>query len=161
MAAFLVFLAETPGHFGGRALHHLGDNVPTLRPNTPPRHEGGKTILKTKRACNGCQADLGDATDEELEAAVNGLELPDVRGECITCAGDVADTTATILGDDVLYRCATTDRWIRGTVTVVSATGLRINLVDGLIAIDVKHGFGPRNWATLDEVIEHNRQVAH
>lgn len=153
MAAFLAFLAEIPGRFGGRPLHYLGDNVATLRPNTPPRRAAGKTICTTKRACNGCKADLGDATNEELEAVVNGLELPDVRGECLTCAGEVS-LPLVVVGDEVLYRHTT--KWLRGTVTVVGANDkLRIDLANGNIAIDVEHGYTGHRWATLDEVAAH------
>lgn len=56
------------------------------RLDTPDRHlsSGGKRI-RIKRACNGCGHLLGDATDEEIEATVNGRALPDVRSECPNC----------------------------------------------------------------------------
>jgi hypothetical protein len=152
-AAFLAFLAEIPDRYAGRPLHYLGDNVATLRPNTPPRIVGGKRTLTTKRACNGCGTDIGDATKDELDAAVNGRELPDVRGECLNCAGELSSPGVAV-GDDVLYRRA--DRWTRGVVSVVGANGkLRIDLADGNIAIDVEHGFTSHHWATLDEVVAH------
>jgi hypothetical protein len=150
-AAFLAFLAEIPDRFAGRPLHYLGDDVATLRPNTPPRIVGGKTIMTTKRACNGCKVDLGDATKDELEAAVNGQELPDVRSECLSCAGEVSLPRIAV-GDEVLYRDAT--KWIRGTVSV-AGDKLRIDLANGNIAIDVQHGFTGHRWATLDEVVAH------
>lgn len=50
-----------------------------------PLPSGGRRI-RVKRACNGCGIAVGDATDAELEAAIFGEPLPDVRGECITCA---------------------------------------------------------------------------
>lgn len=53
------------------------------RTHTPPRTtESGSTIIKVQRACNGCHRSLGDATDIELDAAMNGEPLPDVRAEC-------------------------------------------------------------------------------
>jgi hypothetical protein len=35
-----------------------------------------------QRSCNGCQKSLGDAYEAELDAAVDGRRLPDVRLEC-------------------------------------------------------------------------------
>ncbi|GHC38541.1 hypothetical protein GCM10010348_77380 [Streptomyces anthocyanicus] len=57
------------------------------RPNTPDRinPDGPKTI-KMKRACNGCGSLLGDVTEQEMAAGINGRPLPDVRRECPTCA---------------------------------------------------------------------------
>lgn len=57
------------------------------RPNTPDRinPDGSKTI-KMKRACNGCGELLGDVTEQEMAAGINGRPLPDVRRECPTCA---------------------------------------------------------------------------
>lgn len=53
-----------------------------IRPSTPPRRtETGSTILTVKRVCP-CGRELGDATDAELDAAVDGRPLPDVRDEC-------------------------------------------------------------------------------
>ncbi|MEU5900656.1 hypothetical protein [Streptomyces venezuelae] len=56
------------------------------RPSTPDRinADGSKTI-KMKRACNGCGKHIGDVTDEEMAAAMNGRPLPDVRRECPAC----------------------------------------------------------------------------
>ena len=42
---------------------------------------GVKTVF-VKRACNGCGRRIGDATLIELDAAIAGRELPDVRHEC-------------------------------------------------------------------------------
>ncbi len=53
------------------------------RPSTPPQtRPDGRTVITVHRCCNGCSRDLGDATKEELDHAVAGLPLPDVRGEC-------------------------------------------------------------------------------
>ena len=40
------------------------------------------TTIRTKRCCNGCGKALGDTTEQELEYAVSGIPLPDVRIEC-------------------------------------------------------------------------------
>lgn len=36
----------------------------------------------TKRCCNGCGRKLGDVTDAEIQAGIDGQPLPDVRREC-------------------------------------------------------------------------------
>lgn len=52
------------------------------RPSTPPRvDEDGIRHITVKRCCNGCGRELGDATQEELEAAIFG-PLPSVIDEC-------------------------------------------------------------------------------
>lgn len=58
-----------------------------MRTNTPPEvlPDGG-TRMTMKRACNGCHQTIGDATDAELDAAIDGRPLPDVTGECPTCS---------------------------------------------------------------------------
>lgn len=57
----------------------------TARPKTPLREEDGHTVITVQRCCNGCGFSLGDATEAELELAVDGGELPDVRAECPKC----------------------------------------------------------------------------
>ena len=58
-----------------------------MRPDTPPRrNDGGTTTRRVKRACNGCGTSLGDATDAEIDAAMEGRPMPDVRDECATCS---------------------------------------------------------------------------
>jgi hypothetical protein len=57
------------------------------RPNTPPtiteKPDGGKTTRMTvKRCCENCGRELGDATPDELEAAVAGAPLSSVKDEC-------------------------------------------------------------------------------
>lgn len=53
------------------------------RTSTPPRaNPDGSTTVKVQRACNNCNRSLGDATEEELDAAMNGERLPDVSIEC-------------------------------------------------------------------------------
>ena len=60
------------------------------RPVTPDvtLPEGGKRI-HVMRCCNGCGERLGDVTDEEIECAMSGYPLPDVRRECPRCAPDL------------------------------------------------------------------------
>ena len=60
------------------------------RPVTPDVElpDGGKRI-HVKRSCNGCGESLGDVTDEEIECAVSGHALPDVRSECPRCAPEL------------------------------------------------------------------------
>ncbi len=57
------------------------------RPTTPEQRyqaEDGHwvTRLTVQRVCNGCGRALGDATEHELDCAVAGMPLPDVREEC-------------------------------------------------------------------------------
>ena len=53
------------------------------RQNTPPlKLADGTTRITVHRHCNGCGRDLGDATNFELDLAVLGAALPDVREEC-------------------------------------------------------------------------------
>lgn len=56
------------------------------RPCTPerPAADGGR-LIRAQRACNGCGEQLGDANDAEIQAAIAGLPMPDVRGECVHC----------------------------------------------------------------------------
>ncbi|OZD48619.1 hypothetical protein CH252_19010 [Rhodococcus sp. 06-1477-1B] len=53
------------------------------RPFTPPLAlHNGTTRLRVKRTCNNCYRILGDATDDELAAAVVDEPLPDTTDEC-------------------------------------------------------------------------------
>lgn len=53
------------------------------RPWTPVQEmPDGRRRLTVKRCCENCGRELGDATNEELEAAVDGARLPDVAEEC-------------------------------------------------------------------------------
>ncbi|MFE9127046.1 hypothetical protein ACFYOF_16775 [Streptomyces sp. NPDC007148] len=76
------------------------------RPNTPDRvNEDGSTTIKTKRACNGCSELLGDITDQEMNLAINGGPLPDVRRECPNCAPTAPEPACrpvTAIGGDAL-----------------------------------------------------------
>lgn len=52
------------------------------RPSTPTRTDSnGRQHLTVKRCCDGCGRELGDATRDELEAAIVG-PLPSVIDEC-------------------------------------------------------------------------------
>ncbi|RFZ41356.1 hypothetical protein DAVIS_02625 [Mycobacterium marinum] len=59
-----------------------------MRTFTPTQYTGnGRVrIVRAKRACNGCGQLVGDVTEQEINAAMDGLPLPDVRGECDWCA---------------------------------------------------------------------------
>lgn len=56
---------------------------PARRASTPPVDlaSGGQRFT-VKRCCNGCQRELGDVTPAEMNAAIAGTPLPDVRQEC-------------------------------------------------------------------------------
>lgn len=55
----------------------------TDRTHTPPKPNAtGGTTIRVHRCCNGCGRDIGDANDQEMESAVSGSLMPDVRGEC-------------------------------------------------------------------------------
>jgi hypothetical protein len=67
--------------------------VRTPRKNTPITTEtrpDGSTVSNCviKRACNGCDRELGDAHPLEIELAFLGKELPDARDECPDCADE-------------------------------------------------------------------------
>lgn len=55
---------------------------------TPNRKNGTSTTIHVKRACNGCGELIGDVTDEEMDRAIAGLPMLDVRDECPTCTPD-------------------------------------------------------------------------
>jgi hypothetical protein len=61
------------------------------RTHTPDRtNDDGSTTFHVKRACNGCGHLLGDVTEAEMERAVAGAPLLDVRAECDHCRPLVA-----------------------------------------------------------------------
>lgn len=63
------------------------------RPWTPDEKiEGGGTRITVKRCCNGCGRQLGDVTDAEMDATIEGRPLPDVRAECGCLVSDGADS---------------------------------------------------------------------
>jgi len=60
--------------------------VPAGRTWTPDFRTATGGRITVKRCCNGCGRRLGDVTDDEIDAAVGGLPLPDITGECPSCA---------------------------------------------------------------------------
>ncbi len=70
-----------------------------MRTHTPfqtiTRPDGSTaTRMTVQRVCNGCGHDVGDVTDEEMDAVMEGRPLPDVRHECSWCAPFLAETGA-------------------------------------------------------------------
>lgn len=64
----------------------------SARPSTAPRvNPDGSITATVKRACNGCGRVLGDATNAEMDCAVNGQPLIDVSAECGCRAVDRTD----------------------------------------------------------------------
>ncbi|MDN3356034.1 hypothetical protein [Actinomadura sp. DC4] len=55
----------------------------------------GSTAVTMKRACNGCGNLVGDVTEGELNASVEGRPLPDVRDECSRCSPTAGQPAAT------------------------------------------------------------------
>jgi hypothetical protein len=45
-----------------------------------------RTHITMKRVCNGCGEYVGDVTDAEMDCAIDGRPLPDVRNECEHCS---------------------------------------------------------------------------
>lgn len=73
----------------GRVTVYITDltYVPPGRTWTPRLHIGNDCErIEVKRACNGCGELLGNLTNVEIEDAVDGRPLPDVRGECPACS---------------------------------------------------------------------------
>lgn len=69
------------------------------RTHTPPRRNAdGSETYRVQRACNGCGRDIGDATANELDAAIDGATLPDVRDEC-GCSNPVVQAIAKAMCD--------------------------------------------------------------
>jgi hypothetical protein len=64
----------------------------TFTPDRVVTQADGRTIttITTKRVCNGCGEFVGDVTDAEMDCAIDGRPLPDVRSECEHCAPVVA-----------------------------------------------------------------------
>ncbi len=61
---------------------HLAGGSLSTRDHTPVVKTETGSQIRVQRACNGCGASLGDTTADELEHAVAGWPLPDVRLEC-------------------------------------------------------------------------------
>lgn len=64
--------------------------------HTTPLHKNpdGSETITVQRCCNGCGLSLGDVTLAEIEAAIDGRRLPDVRMECPDCRPDMAPPLA-------------------------------------------------------------------
>lgn len=46
------------------------------------KNPDGSTTVTVQRCCNGCGRPIGDVTEAEVDCAIAGLPLPDVRAEC-------------------------------------------------------------------------------
>jgi hypothetical protein len=58
-----------------------------VRRHTPVRtNANGSRTITVHRMCNGCGHDIGDVTEQEIDAAIAGAPLTDVRDECPWCA---------------------------------------------------------------------------
>jgi hypothetical protein len=101
-----------PSTLDGSTPRPWTDDVRTARPDGST-----STTIVVKRCCNGCQRPLGDVTDDEIDAAVDGLPLPDVRTEC----GCEPQTVPTIETEEH-YNRATLDEIIDEAMTS-GATG--------------------------------------
>lgn len=61
---------------------HLAGGSLSTRIHTPVVKTETGSRITVQRACNGCGESVGDANDAELDAAMAGAPLPDVRLEC-------------------------------------------------------------------------------
>ena len=81
-------------------LNPVGNREPAeeARPHTPPLHDPatGRTTITVQRFCNRCGRHLGDATEKELDACVNGTPLPDVHDECECASSPIASAPSGI-----------------------------------------------------------------
>lgn len=68
-------------------VENTGDRMTAIRAFTPNEYRNGRCTLHVKRECNGCGNLIGDVTRQEIEDAVYGRPLADVRDECPWCAG--------------------------------------------------------------------------
>lgn len=69
-----------------------------MRTTTSPKvtvHADGRntTTYVVQRCCNGCGRGIGDIKDTELDCAITGRPLPDVRHECPWCAIFLSEVT--------------------------------------------------------------------
>jgi hypothetical protein len=62
--------------------HVAGGSLSTRHHTALQRTGPSSSRIRVQRSCNGCQKTLGDANAAELDAAVAGQMLPDVRLEC-------------------------------------------------------------------------------
>jgi hypothetical protein len=76
------------------------------RESTPPVRKEGRQRITVKRCCERCDRELGDATEEELDAAVEGLHLPNVADECGCLIASLAVLTVADHQDDTVLPLA-------------------------------------------------------
>lgn len=69
---------------------HLAGGSLSTRHRTPIKKTKTGSRIRVQRSCNGCSKTLGDANAAELQAAVGGRPLPDVRLECGCWTEDAA-----------------------------------------------------------------------
>ena len=88
----------------------------TITPDRTDTTEDGRTVtvVTTKRYCDHDHL-IGDATTEEIQAAIEGRPLPDVSGECRECtpiAGcpGVGEYGRGLTGKTVHWGCCPTSR---------------------------------------------------
>ena len=89
----------------GDALLAVANGRRPVTPDVPL--PGGGSRIHVKRCCNGCGQSLGDVTDAEIAAAIDGRGLPDVRKECPRCS--------VILANSPFARNAEAVKWLRDT----------------------------------------------
>ncbi len=73
-----------------------------MRTSTPVRRSDGRQIITVQRSCERCGRDVGDATEAELDAAVNGEPLPSVADECGCLIASLAVLTVADHQDDTI-----------------------------------------------------------
>ncbi|MFJ3097386.1 hypothetical protein [Streptomyces hydrogenans] len=75
----------------------------TITPDHTETTDDGRTItvVTTKRYCDRDHL-LGDATDAEIQAAIDGRPLPDVSSECHECEPRMTDQPASSLTAEVV-----------------------------------------------------------
>lgn len=61
---------------------HLAGGSLSTRIHTPTIETKTGSRIYLKRSCNGCGETVGDVNEAELDAAMSGAPLPDVRLEC-------------------------------------------------------------------------------
>lgn len=82
------------------------------------RNADGSTTFRVKRYCNGCGKSIGDVNEAELDAAIAGLPLPDVREECgcIPMTTPVVGATCTFGSGKTVWEIVKVNRNQDGTI---------------------------------------------
>lgn len=62
-----------------------------MTPSESPPLDPGTKVITVQRCCNGCGKQLRDVREDEVEAAIAGASLPDVRSECPSCSAAPLD----------------------------------------------------------------------